>query len=105
MSVRRRMPGVETMFIQDCFELSISILMVERICAISAFTRMECSSPSAWYFTSTASASSLRSRLISHLGLSGRRLRWVVSRRCVSGLGRDLQDGRDLQNGGTHLQE
>ena len=104
MIVRFRIPFVLIMFIQDCFELSISILIVERICAISAFTRTESSSPSAWYLTKIAWASSYRSLLTSHLGLSGTKLGATlvaISKNCDE----DSQNEDNLQNGGAHLQQ
>jgi hypothetical protein len=71
MSTRRRIPGVRNMSIQDCLETSSSSLMVERIWAISACTRTELASPSAWYLVRIAKASSSRSLLTSQRGLSG----------------------------------
>lgn len=79
--VRRRMPGVRTISIQDCFAASNSKWIVVSIWAISALTKMESRSPSAWYFARISKASSRRSLLMRKRGLSGRKL---SERQCVA---------------------
>jgi len=74
MNTLRRMPGDLNISIHDCFADSSSIFMVDWIWAISARTKMESRSPSAWYFTRISKASSLLSLLMRYLGLSGKKL-------------------------------
>lgn len=80
MTTRRRMPALCRIENQDCRDASSSSRIVVCICAISARTNSESRSPSAWYLTRMSYASSLRSLVTSHLGLSGRKntkLIWI----------------------------
>lgn len=58
ISTWRLIPEVLTISSHDCLECSSSILIVDWIWAISACTRTESASPSAWYLNRTARASS-----------------------------------------------
>lgn len=109
MRQRRRMPAVRRRSIQDCLEASISRVMTVFIWAISALTNSELGSPSAWYLTRIALASSVRSWVMSHRGLSGRKL-GTRDVRCLHGesvkvdvVG--LQDEADLQERGADLEQ
>lgn len=74
MSRRRRIPEVANRSPQDFLEASISSEIVVWIWAISALTNSDSASPSAWYLTRIACASSTRSLVMSQRGDSGRNL-------------------------------
>jgi len=99
------LPEVLSISIHDCLAYSSSILIVVLICAISALTKTESRSPSAWYLTKMSKASSCRSLLIRYRGLSGRKLAKLETafwraRRIV-----DLQNSDDLDHGWEALQK
>lgn len=105
MITRRRIPAVRTRSSQDCLLFSSSILMVDWICAISARAKSECGSPSAWYLTKMARASSCLSRLMRKRGDSGMKLRGLVSLGdCMARL-RSLQDESNLQSRRDRLKQ
>jgi hypothetical protein len=84
IKTRRLIPAVRNMSIQLFLACAISRATVDWICAISALTKRESASPSAWYLTRIAKASSWRSLEQSHLGDSGSKL-GIVSRAFPNG--------------------
>lgn len=87
MSRRRRIPDVANRSPQDFLEASTSSEIVVWIWAISALTNSDSASPSAWYLTRIACASSTRSLVMSQRGDSGRNLLvYVFSSCCYQGL-------------------
>lgn len=74
MSRRRRIPEVANRSPHDFLEASTSREIVVWIWAISALTNSDSASPSAWYLTRIACASSTRSLVMSQRGDSGRNL-------------------------------